>query len=149
MTTSLERPLQAAHVPPSAPPGPATLRLPYEPQSARPARRMVRAKLTEWGLPELVDDAELIISELVGNAVKTGCRTHMIVGIRRPTAGLVRLLVSDGSAAPPVWIDADTSAESGRGVALVHRLTNGKWGAQLWPRGKVVHADLPVPPDAA
>ncbi|MFF2082008.1 ATP-binding protein [Kitasatospora sp. NPDC058162] len=143
MTTTFER------TPPAAPPAPATIRLPYALQSARDARRLVSAKLTEWGLPNLADDAALIISELVGNAVRTGCQTHMIVAVRRPTAGTVRLLVSDGSASPPVRIDANPTAESGRGLTLVHHLTNGKWGVQLWPRGKVVHADLAVAEDDA
>ncbi|MFJ9610426.1 ATP-binding protein [Kitasatospora sp. NPDC101176] len=144
MTTTLELATGTAEVPSPAPPGPATLRLPYAAESAAAARRLVRAKLTEWELPDLVDDALLIISELVANAVGTGCQTHMVVAIRRPTDRTVRLLVSDGSASLPVRIDAGPDAESGRGLDLVHKLTNAKWGVQLWPRGKVVHADLPT-----
>ncbi|MFI8458055.1 ATP-binding protein [Kitasatospora sp. NPDC085464] len=120
------------------------LRLPYRPESAAAARSLVRAKLIEWGLPGLVDDALLIVSELTANAVRTGCQTYMIVGIRHPTTGTVRLLVSDGSASVPVRIDAGPDAVSGRGLDLVHHLTNGRWGTQLWRRGKVVHADLPA-----
>ncbi|MFI6157719.1 ATP-binding protein [Kitasatospora sp. NPDC051170] len=121
---------------------PTTLRLPYTPMSARTARHMVRVKLTEWSLPHLIDDAELITSELVGNAVKTGCLTFLIVGIRRTTSSTVRLLVSDGSASPPVLIDAGPDAESGRGLALVDQLTRQRWGVTVWPHGKVIHADL-------
>ncbi|MEV8322941.1 ATP-binding protein [Kitasatospora sp. NPDC056731] len=124
------------------PPGPATLRLPYTTASALTARRMVRAKLTEWNLPHLIDDAELIMSELVGNAAKTGCQTSMMVGIRRATSDTVRLLVSDGSASLPVLIDAGPDAESGRGLALVDQLTHQRWGVTAWPRGKLVHATL-------
>ncbi|GHF77021.1 hypothetical protein GCM10018790_63890 [Kitasatospora xanthocidica] len=149
MTTTLERSQQDLEAPLGARPAPATLRLPYTPQSARAARRLVNVKLTEWGLEALVEDAELIISELVGNAAKTGCQTFMVVAVRRPAAGIVRLLVSDGSASMPVRIDAGPSAESGRGLDLVHRLTKAKWGVQLWARGKVVHADLEVPSEIA
>ncbi|MFJ7910193.1 ATP-binding protein [Kitasatospora sp. NPDC096204] len=141
MTTTLELVTEAAEV---AVPGPATVRLPYVAQSAAAARRLVRAKLTEWELPDLIDDALLIVSELVANALGTGCQTHMVVAIRRPTNRTVRLLVSDGSASLPVRINAGPGAESGRGLDLVHTLTNAKWGVQLWPRGKVVHADLPT-----
>ncbi|MFF2352266.1 ATP-binding protein [Kitasatospora sp. NPDC058115] len=124
--------------------GPATLRLPYTPASARTARLLVRAKLTEWKLPQLIDDAELVMSELVGNAARTGCRTSMLVGIRHATGDTVRLLVADGSAILPVLIDADPDAESGRGLLLVDQLTRQRWGVIPWPRGKVVHATLSV-----
>ncbi|MFB7911987.1 ATP-binding protein [Kitasatospora sp. NPDC056076] len=146
MNTTLERPREAEGAPSATRPAPATMRLPYAFRSARAARLMVNAKLIEWGLEALIDDAELIISELVSNAAKTGCRTYMIVAVRRPTAGVVRLLVSDGSASPPVRIEAGPSHESGRGLALVHHLTKAKWGVRLWPHGKVIHADLGVPP---
>ncbi|MFJ4092676.1 ATP-binding protein [Kitasatospora sp. NPDC089913] len=122
----------------------ATLRLPYAPESARAARLLVRAKLTEWDVPRLIDDAELIVSELVGNAARTGCRAAMMVGIRRASCDAVRLLVSDGSASLPVLIDAGLDAESGRGLFLVGLLTQQRWGVIPWPRGKVVHATLSV-----
>ncbi|MFF3069232.1 ATP-binding protein [Kitasatospora sp. NPDC057936] len=149
MNTTLERPQEAEGAPVTARLAPATMRLPYDFQSARAARLLVNAKLVEWGLKILIDDAELIISELVSNAAKTGCRTYMIVAVRRPTVGVVRLLVSDGSAALPVRIEAGPSNESGRGLDLVHRLTKAKWGVKLWPRGKVIHADLEVPGEHA
>src|ERR1700740_1656587 len=45
------------------------------PEEARTARQFVRELLTCWGLSHLSDDAELIIAELVGNAVRHGLRT--------------------------------------------------------------------------
>ena len=45
------------------------------PEEARAARQFVRELLTCWGLGHLSDDAELIIAELVGNAVRHGLRT--------------------------------------------------------------------------
>ncbi|MFJ7247198.1 ATP-binding protein [Kitasatospora sp. NPDC098652] len=142
MTTALEHPLPLPELSTS----PATLRLPYVPVSVRAARHMVRAKLTEWNLPHLIDDAELVVSELVGNAAKTGCQASMMVGVRRTTSSTVRLLVSDGSASLPVLIDAGPRAESGRGLALVDQLTRQRWGVTVWPHGKVVHADLAASP---
>ncbi|MFB8241064.1 ATP-binding protein [Kitasatospora purpeofusca] len=116
--------------------------LPYEPQSAGAARRLVFSALRGWELGDLVEAAELVVSELVGNAVKTGCRREMTVTVARITHRSVRISVRDGSRILPCLIDAGTAAESGRGMALVHYLTGGHWGATLEPYGKTVHADL-------
>ncbi|WP_051838666.1 ATP-binding protein [Streptomyces sp. NRRL WC-3742] len=124
---------------------PATAVLPYRPESAARARRLVRGKLVDWELEGLIDDAQLIVSELVGNAVRTGCLTHMTVRIRRVTAGIVRISVRDGSRTMPVLIAAGVDEECHRGLALIHRLTRGQWGVTADEFGKTVHADLRVP----
>ncbi|MER7848382.1 ATP-binding protein [Kitasatospora sp. NPDC096077] len=116
--------------------------LPYEPQSAAAARRLLHTTLREWELDDLVEAGELIVSELVGNAAKTGCRLRMAVTVERITARWVRVGVRDGSRVLPCLIDAGPDAETGRGMALVHHLTGGHWGATLEPYGKTVHADL-------
>ncbi|MFJ2190983.1 ATP-binding protein [Kitasatospora sp. NPDC087861] len=123
----------------------AELLLPYLPESVAVARRFVVAKLREWGLDDLVDDAVVIVSELVTNSVETCCQTHMLVGVRCPTDRIVRILVGDGSRSMPVMVQAGPDATSGRGLAMVHRLTHGRWGATPLPFGKVVHADLATP----
>ncbi|MGW2868725.1 ATP-binding protein [Kitasatospora sp. NPDC001225] len=124
---------------------PATICLPYRPESVSAARRFIRVKLREWGLDDLVDDSAVIVSELATNSSKTGCHTRMLVGVRRPTDRIVRILVGDGSRSMPVMIQAGPDATSGRGLAMVHRLTHGHWGVTLLPFGKVVHADLTTP----
>ncbi|MFF2077573.1 ATP-binding protein [Kitasatospora sp. NPDC058162] len=124
---------------------PATICLPYRPESVGIARSFVRTKLREWGLDDLVDDAVVIVSELATNAVETCCRTRMLVGIRRPTDRTLRILVGDGSRSMPVMVQAGPDATSGRGLAMVHRLTRGRWGVTPLPFGKVVHADLATP----
>ncbi|MFE6054587.1 ATP-binding protein [Kitasatospora sp. NPDC056446] len=124
--------------------GPATACLPYSAESVGVARRLVATKLLEWGLPGLVDDASLIVSELVTNAVKTGCQTRLVVAVRRPSDRIVRVLVGDGSRMMPVMIQTRPGATSGRGLAMVHKLTRGRWGVTPRPFGKVVHADLSV-----
>ncbi|MEV6209813.1 ATP-binding protein [Kitasatospora sp. NPDC051914] len=124
---------------------PATAALKYQPESAGAARRLVRRKLVEWGLDGLIDAAEVIASELVSNAVKTGCHTHMVVKIRRSTEGLIRISVRDGSRTMPVLLRAGADDECHRGLALVDMLTGGLWGATPDPFGKTVHADLRVP----
>ncbi|MFH8381967.1 ATP-binding protein [Kitasatospora sp. NPDC018058] len=122
----------------------ASLLLPYLPESVAAARRFVVAKLREWGRDDLVDDASVIVSELATNSIKTGCQTRMVVAVRRPTDRTVRILVGDGSRSMPVMIQAGPDATSGRGLAMVHRLTHGRWGVTALPFGKVVHADLAV-----
>ncbi len=113
----------------------------------------MRAALTEWGLEDLVDAAALIVTELVGNAAKTGCHLRMAVTIERITATAVRISVRDGSRTLPCLINAGPAAESGRGMALVHDLTAGQWGATPEPYGKTMHADLrtrcALPPQSA
>ncbi|MEE1786876.1 ATP-binding protein [Streptomyces sp. SP17BM10] len=118
--------------------------LPYRPESASQARKLVRTMLTEWSLDDLVDDAVLAASEMVTNAAKTGCHTAMTLQIIRTTAASVRILVTDGCRVLPVRIKAGSGDESGRGLELVHKLTHGCWGASLEPLGKIVHADLRV-----
>ncbi|MFF2145409.1 ATP-binding protein [Kitasatospora sp. NPDC058190] len=123
----------------------AEVLLPYLPESASQARRFLRKTLTEWGLVELIDAAELVACELVTNAAKTGCRRQMTVTIRRVSQLIVRISVRDGSRALPVLIQASPDEECHRGLALVDRLTAGRWGASVEPLGKVVHADLAMP----
>ncbi|SOB83123.1 Anti-sigma regulatory factor (Ser/Thr protein kinase) [Streptomyces sp. 1331.2] len=127
-------------------PASATAFLPYKPESVSEARRLVRDKLTEWGLSSLVDSAELIVSELATNAVKTGCQLRMGVAVRLMTDEVVRILVRDGSRSLPVLITAGSDAPSGRGIHLVHSLTGGHWGVTPEPLGKTVHADLRIRP---
>jgi anti-sigma regulatory factor (Ser/Thr protein kinase) len=118
--------------------------VPYRPESARTARQLVRDKLLEWGLDDLVEMAELVVSELVTNALNTGCHTAMQVTIRRRAEGYVRITVRDGSRSLPVLLAAGEDEECHRGLALVHAVTGGRWGTTLEVHGKVVHADLPA-----
>ncbi len=141
MTAAVETPLR-----PEAADRASAL-LPYEPQSAAAARRLVRTTLRSWELEDLVEAGELIVSELAGNAAKTGCQLRMMVTVERITAGCVRISVRDSSRSLPCLIDAGTAAESGRGMALVHHLTAGHWGATPEPYGKTVHADLRLRPN--
>ncbi|MEV7183376.1 ATP-binding protein [Kitasatospora sp. NPDC093102] len=122
----------------------ATATLKYQPESAGTARRLVRCKLQDWGLDDLVDDAQLIVTELASNACKTDCTTTIVVEIRWITAETVRISVRDGSRALPVLLRAGEDEECHRGLGLVHKLTAGRWGAALDSRGKTVHADLRV-----
>lgn len=101
----------------------------------RTARMHLRDTLKEWGLPELIEDGELIASELVTNVVK---RAHdpvtgrpVYVGDRLPVLqfGLFSdravLLISvwDQFADPPLRTTATADDESGRGLMMVGRIS--------------------------
>ncbi|KJY32742.1 hypothetical protein VR45_21790 [Streptomyces sp. NRRL S-495] len=118
--------------------------MPYLPESAGRARRFVRGTLAGWGLDQLIDSGVLIASELVTNAAKTGCRQQMTLFVRHVSRNALRIAVRDGSCALPVLIRASADEECHRGLALVDRLTCGRWGAAVEPAGKVVHADLTI-----
>ncbi|MFD5466393.1 ATP-binding protein [Kitasatospora sp. NPDC127059] len=105
---------------------------------------MVREKPEEWGLPGLVDPAELTVGELVTNAVRTGCLARMTVTVRRVGERTVRVAVRDGSRVLPVLMVAGEDEEGHRGLALVHALTGRRWGVSVGAFGKTVHADLVV-----
>ena len=64
-------------------PAVTTRALSARPEEARTARRFVRELLTCWGLEALADDAEMIVDELVVNAVLHGTRA----GLTRPSPG--------------------------------------------------------------
>jgi anti-sigma regulatory factor (Ser/Thr protein kinase) len=133
------------------------------PLAATPAavscsRRLVRLTLNRWGLAALVEDAELVMSELVTNSVKaTGL---MGIGPRWPDLGdlatiQVRVLlfqtgiiveVWDRDPAAPIRHDAASDEEGGRGLAIVAALCK-RWDyGPLSCGGKVVWAELEIPP---
>ena len=123
------------------------------------ARGHVRLVLGEWGLQELADAAEQVVSELVTNAIKASCQ---LIGSRfggrwSPGAPPVRvwllsdsrtLLVEvwDGSDRMPMPKDLDPEGEHGRGLWLVEALTED-WGAfrPAHASGKVIWATVTKP----
>jgi anti-sigma regulatory factor (Ser/Thr protein kinase) len=90
---------------------------------------------------ERMDDAALVLSELVGNAVRHGEGDRLQVHLRR-RGDVLRIAVRDGSAVGPVPRDATVEDESGRGLLIIEALSH-RWGWQPRPGGKVVWADVP------
>ena len=123
------------------------------PEEARAARQFVRELLTCWDLGYLSDDAELIIAELVGNAVRHGLRTSPPAVSRSKEApalrlcllcrsGEVMLAVTDPSAEAPAPRAATADGESGRGLQIVGALSH-IWGwSPIDGNGKAVWAVL-------
>ena len=137
-------------------PAVTTRALSARPEEARTARRFVRELLTCWGLEALADDAEMIVGELVVNAVLHGTRAGLprtnpgagmsvlrLCMLRR--AGEVMLAVVDPGNETPVPRQPDWCGESGRGLQIVGALSH-VWGwSPIAGNGKAVWAVLRDP----
>ena len=115
--------------------------LPSELTSASKARSLIRRPLRRWGLTDLVPTAELLVSELVTNAVRYA---QGKIGLRLVLEGGLVCEVLDDSAAQPRQRHPDDSDERGRGLQVVSQLAQ-RWGARRAGAGKVVWCELPVP----
>jgi anti-sigma regulatory factor (Ser/Thr protein kinase) len=95
------------------------------------ARAHVRQLLWEWGLDELGQDVGLVVSELVGNAVKASAKFRPTVAHMQVWLGSdgrsVLVAVADASPQPPARLSPGPDAEQGRGLALVEAFSN-RWG---------------------
>jgi two-component sensor histidine kinase len=113
-----------------------------EPTALAPgeARRFVARELATLGYPGLVENARLMVSELVTNVIAYAPDQPLWVDLRRAGKYLV-LEVWDCSAEPPVTQDPDFLAEGGRGLHVVDAL-GVKWGYDLLCCGKVIWALL-------
>ncbi|MEU8860927.1 ATP-binding protein [Streptomyces umbrinus] len=113
----------------------------------------VETTLAKWGATPVIDDALLVVSELVTNSVKaTGVTTRdpnwaelgelKLISVR--LLGLERSImieVWDVESREPVAQRADFNAESGRGLFLVEAIAS-RWGSRPARPGKVVWAEL-------
>jgi hypothetical protein len=130
------------------------------------ARDFTRQILGSWGLLRLVEDAAVIVSELVTNALRHGVRNpycpphdgHVrggpvcdgsahdrveLILLRRP--GEMVCAVTDPGAEPPVMAAPDLAAEAGRGLHVIEALA-ASWGwTRLDTHKKAVWATLSVP----
>ncbi|MGW7406394.1 SpoIIE family protein phosphatase [Streptomyces sp. NPDC054833] len=115
--------------------------LPREPRSVGRAREYARGQLVSWDLEPLVDTTELLVSELVTNALRYG------EGEIRLRLLLDRTLVCevwDSGLVQPRRRRARDTDEGGRGLQLVG-LLSAAWGSRRTPRGKTVWFELPLP----
>jgi len=113
-----------------------------EPRSVGAARAAVVQRCLQWGFGSLCDDAQLIVSELVCNAVRHA-GTDIDLIIRAREHGL-RLEVSDGSTEQVQQRTATFLDEGGRGLRLVDALATDH-GVRMRPDGKTVWAELDTP----
>ncbi|WP_063795955.1 ATP-binding SpoIIE family protein phosphatase [Streptacidiphilus griseoplanus] len=122
----------------------ATWDVPAEPEAVGRARTLTGGKLSEWGLEELEYTAQLLVSELVTNAVRYGSppiRLRLILDRR------LICEVTDGSSTSPHVRRALKTDEGGRGLFLVTQLAE-LWGTRYHARGKSIWAELPLPAES-
>lgn len=121
---------------------PATERAPLS------ARRLVSALLIAWGLPEQVEITELLVSELVSNAVRFAGDAGDLELELSTDGAVIRLSVADGSPAPVELKPRRHDGAGNLGLQLVDRVAL-RWGTQDYLLGKRVWLQLPaqVSPD--
>jgi anti-sigma regulatory factor (Ser/Thr protein kinase) len=124
---------------------------PPAPLTVGRARQFLARHLDAWGLQQLTDSAELVVSELVTNAVRHAHPPYgNVISTRfeRLESG-VRIEVHDANNSKPEPREASAEEESGRGLGLVDALTGGHWGvSDRTGPGKVVWACISDTGDA-
>ncbi|KOG37242.1 SpoIIE family protein phosphatase [Streptomyces resistomycificus] len=121
----------------------ATWQLPPDPAAVAGARKAASRQLSEWGLDDAVFVTELVVSELVTNAIRYG---RPPIELRLIYDRTLICEVSDGSATAPHLRRARTFDEGGRGLLLVAQLTQG-WGTRHITNGKIIWAEQSLPVD--
>ncbi|MEV7690750.1 SpoIIE family protein phosphatase [Streptomyces bungoensis] len=122
----------------------ATWDIPADPALVAPVRKQVVEQLERWSLAEASFTAELVVSELVTNAIRYGAHPIRLRLIQDAATLIVE--VSDTSHTAPHLRRAKTFDEGGRGLLLVAQLTQ-RWGSRHTAEGKTIWAELTVPPE--
>jgi PAS domain S-box-containing protein len=121
----------------------ATWHLAADPAVVAEGRRHARRQLTAWGLGDLVGTTELVVSELVTNAIRYAPAGPIRLRLIRDTALICE--VSDASSTAPHLRRARTYDEGGRGLLLVAQLTD-RWGTRHTSTGgKTIWAEQRLP----
>ncbi|MGW6408714.1 SpoIIE family protein phosphatase [Streptomyces vinaceus] len=121
----------------------ATWTVSADPSLVAGVRAAATRQLADWGLDELAFAAELMLSELVTNAVRYGTEP---IQVRLVHDTSLICEVSDGSSTAPHLRRAASTEEGGRGLFLVAQLARA-WGTRYTPHGKVIWAECAL--DAA
>ncbi|MFE6066992.1 SpoIIE family protein phosphatase [Streptomyces sp. NPDC056525] len=119
----------------------ATLDLPSDPAAVSGARRFAADTLGSWGLDELSFTTELIVSELVTNAIRYG---KPPVHLRLVLDSALTCEVFDANSTAPHMRRARTFDEGGRGLLLVAQFAE-RWGTRHGREGKTIWAEQALP----
>lgn len=115
--------------------------VPPDPSAVSASRAAATAQLRRWGLEDLVLGTELILSELVTNAIRYGGSP---IGVRLVYGRTLICQVADGSnTSPRVRLAADTD-EGGRGLFLVGQIAQ-RWGTRYTEAGKIIWTEQRLP----
>ncbi|MFI7500009.1 SpoIIE family protein phosphatase [Streptomyces sp. NPDC049687] len=120
----------------------AEWRFPLGPAEAGRARAVVREQLHDWGLGKLTYPAELLVSELVTNAVRHSHRRPVALRLVRGETLLCE--VDDDDHELPTLLSAGPGEETGRGLRVVSTLAR-EWGTSRTAAGKTVWFELTLP----
>jgi hypothetical protein len=115
--------------------------VPPDPAVVSHARKLAAEQLAVWGLDEYAFVTELVVSELVTNAIRYG-RPPIELRLIHDTSLICE--VSDTSSTAPHLRRARTFDEGGRGLLLVAQLTQG-WGTRHTPFGKTIWTEQTLP----
>jgi PAS domain S-box-containing protein len=115
--------------------------VPSDPAAVANTRKAVAAQLEVWGLDELAFTTELVVSELITNAIRYASGPIKLRLIR--DLSLI-CEVSDGTNTAPHLRHARTTDEGGRGLFLISQFAEG-WGTRYTPDGKIIWAEQPLP----
>ncbi|WP_377267386.1 SpoIIE family protein phosphatase [Peterkaempfera sp. SMS 1(5)a] len=117
---------------------------PADPQALISARHQIREAVTAWGLPERTDEVELVVDELVTNALRhTDGGALLSLRLMADPRPRLRIEVQDRSSALPRRREPDYESTSGRGMLLVDRLAD-VWGVDARGTGKCVWSEFVV-----
>ncbi|MFB6990669.1 SpoIIE family protein phosphatase [Streptomyces sp. NPDC056304] len=115
--------------------------VPSDPAAVAGVRARTARLLRTWGLEELEMTTELIVSELVTNAVRYATGP---IRLRLLRQSVLICEVSDTSSTSPRLRHARTTDEGGRGLFLVAQLTR-RWGTRYTPEGKIIWTEQEIP----
>ncbi|MFE6170576.1 SpoIIE family protein phosphatase [Streptomyces sp. NPDC056464] len=115
--------------------------VPDDPSAVARVRAAAARTLEDWGLTEEAFTTELILSELVTNALRHATGP---IGVRLIRDRALICEVSDGSSTAPHLRSAATTDEGGRGLFLVAQFAD-RWGTRYTPDGKVIWTEQPLP----
>ncbi|MEC3994961.1 ATP-binding protein [Actinacidiphila sp. DG2A-62] len=107
--------------------------------SAPAARHLVQRALLTWGMS--LDGADVVVSELISNAIRHAEGEGMRVSVARLDEAVVRVAVIDRSSTAPALQHLTQDSETGRGLWLVESLS-AAWGVHVLRGGKCVWAEL-------
>ncbi|MFF6994803.1 SpoIIE family protein phosphatase [Streptomyces sp. NPDC008313] len=120
--------------------------VPTDPAAVPRIRAEATRRLESWGLGEAVFTTELILSELVTNAIRYG-KTPISLRLLRDRGSLI-CEVGDGTSTSPHMRRATLTDEGGRGLFLVAQLSR-RWGTRYTDRGKIIWAEQALGAGAA
>ncbi|MGP3950648.1 SpoIIE family protein phosphatase [Streptomyces sp. 7N604] len=119
----------------------AVWELPAEPAGVAKARELATSRLCAWGLDELAFTTELVVSELVTNAIRHAAPPVQLRLIRDRT---LLCEVSDGGHTSPHLRHSASDDEGGRGLFIVAQVVQ-RWGTRYTPSGKTIWTEQAFP----